>query len=379
MEQHFANLDKPKIDALLAVLKNNQHLLSQQKVTAGFDGFIDTIASVIKTKEDGQQPVMFGNINEFGNYIVAKNGSSFSLELQQKTVKAGGNMPILSNALGNMGIKVNCIGAFGYPQIHSVFKQLSPLCSMYSFAEPGMCTAYEFQDGKIMMASMDSLNNTGWENVKEIIGLEKIIQLFKESSLLCMVNWSEIDTATDIWTGILTEVVTKHSSSKKQTAFFDLSDFSKRSHAAVKKALDLIKIFSSYCNVIVSLNRNEASLLYKILCNNSTTDLTIAGNEIFAVLQPELLIIHSSKETIAFTKDELYKVASFFTESPVISTGAGDNFNAGFCAACLLQLDAELSVILASAVSGCYIRSGISPSINDIIHFLENLPGNYGT
>lgn len=372
MEQNFTDIDKPKITALVAELKSNQHLLSLQKVTAGFDGFIDTIASVIKTKEEGQQPVMFSRIKEFGNYITEKNGSSFSLEFQQKNIKAGGNMPILSNALGNMGIKVNCIGAFGYPQVHKAFQQISSLCNIYSFTEPGVCTAYEFEDGKIMMASMESLNNTGWTKVKEIIGLEKILQLFQESNLICMVNWSEIDASTDIWKGILAEVITPYSTGKKQTAFFDLSDFSKRSQAAVQEALDIIKAFSSYCNVTLSLNRNEALLLYKILCNANTTDLTAAGKNIFERLQPATLLIHSSKEVIAFTKDALYKSASFFTAKPVISTGAGDNFNAGFCAAHLLKLNTELSLMMANAVSGCYIRTGTSPSINDVIDFLEN-------
>jgi len=229
-----------------------------------------------------------------------------------------------------------------------------------------------FEDGKIMMASMESLNNTGWTKVKEIIGLEKIRQLFQESNLICMVNWSEIDASTDIWKGILAEIITPYSTGKKQTAFFDLSDFSKRSQAAVQEALDIIKAFSSYCNVTLSLNRNEALLLYKILCNANTTDLTAAGKNIFERLQPATLLIHSSKEVIAFTKDALYKSASFFTAKPVISTGAGDNFNAGFCAAHLLKLNTELSVMMANAVSGCYIRTSTSPSINDVIDFLEN-------
>ena len=83
-------------------------------------------------------------------------------------------------------------------------------------------------------------------------------------------------------------------------------------------------------------------------------------------------MLHSAKEAMAFTKKEQVRVDSFFTTEPVISTGAGDNFNAGFCTAQLLELDLESSVIMANAVSGCYVRKGISPELPDVIKFLKN-------
>lgn len=61
---------------------------------------------------------------------------------------------------------------------------------------------------------------------------------------------------------------------------------------------------------------------------------------------------------------------------PKISTGAGDNFNAGFCAAQLLQLNLESSVILANAVSGYYVRTGTSAQLSGIINFLETIPAS---
>ena len=54
-----------------------------------------------------------------------------------------------------------------------------------------------------------------------------------------------------------------------------------------------------------------------------------------------------------------------------ISTGAGDNFNAGFCTAQLLQLDIEESLWLANAFSGHYVRTGESAGVNEIIDFFE--------
>src|SRR5258706_6941693 len=187
-------------------IRHKEQLLATKKVTAGFDGFIDTLAKIIRSKE--QQSIDFFNkIKEFGNYILEKEGSSFSLELQEISIRHGGNMPIMANALGQLGVQVNCIGALGYPQIHTAFKSLSPNCRFYSFAEPGTSAAYEFNDGKIFLASMGKLNITGWNEIKSRIGLETLIQLYKECDLISIVNWSEIDSSSEIWKGILKDIL----------------------------------------------------------------------------------------------------------------------------------------------------------------------------
>ena len=138
-----------KINHLVNAIQNKKHLLTSKKVTAGFDGFIDAIIKIIKKKQP-QKTSLFTTIKEFGNYILEKEGTSFSLELEEQNKKLGGNMPIMANALGQMGITVNCIGALGYPQADPIFKNLSSNCQLFSFTDPGISTAYEFKDGKII-------------------------------------------------------------------------------------------------------------------------------------------------------------------------------------------------------------------------------------
>ena len=348
-------------------------MLKSKKVTAGFDGFIDTIARIIREKQDDHPPTLFNTIKEFGEYILEKKGASFSLELEERSVKLGGNMPIMANALGVLGTQVNCIGALGYPQIHPVFSQLSSNCQLHSFTEPGTATAYEFNDGKMMMAQMNAINTAGWEKIKEVIGIETLIRLYSESDMISLLNWSEIDASTNIWKGILNEVLPKYSVDKKQIAFFDLSDCSKRNEQSIAEALDLLQQFAQQARVILSLNKNEANIIYQSLYNKKGNgDFFATGEAIIERLSINTLVLHSAKEAMAFTNNEQVRVDSFFTPEPAISTGAGDNFNAGFCTGQLFELDLELSVVLANAVSGCYIRKGISPELPDIVDFLKN-------
>ena len=63
-----------------------------------------------------------------------------------------------------------------------------------------------------------------------------------------------------------------------------------------------------------------------------------------------------------------------FTPKPLITTGAGDHFNAGFCLGRLLGLDAAASLLCGVATSGFYVRTAKSPSIADLTGLLQNWP-----
>lgn len=369
----FNNLPAERKAELVTAITNSADGLKRKKITAGFDGFIDTIVKIIKEKEEHKGTTVFGTIKEFGEYIIEKQGASFSLELETQTIKLGGNMPIMANALGRFGIRVNCIGTLGYPQIHPVLKNMSSNCSLYSFAEPGTSTAHEFNDGKMLIAQMGAVNESGWEKIVDLIGFDTLVSLYQESQLICILNWSEIDVSTDIWKGLLKTILPSYKTEQKQVAFFDLSDCSKRNTEAIMEALHLLNGFAKYTNVILSLNKNEAGIIYRTLFNNNPGEnLADTGTELFKKMSLHTLLIHSSKEVIAINKEQLVAMKTFFTPMPKMSTGAGDNFNAGFCAAKLLELDPELAVVLANAFSGFYVRTGVSAETKDIIEFLQN-------
>ncbi|MFC0772614.1 PfkB family carbohydrate kinase [Terrimonas alba] len=357
---------------LIEAIRNSGEILKKKIVTAGFDGFVDSLAKVIKEK-DQQTATLFNTIEEFGNYILEKKGASFSLELSSQSIKLGGNMPIMANALGKFGMKVNCIGALGYPQPEPFFN-FPPNCRLYSFANPGSTTALEFADGKMLLGDMGALNTTGWEEIKNRIGIETLDQLFKESDLICLLNWSEIDVSTDIWKGLLKDIFPSSSSGKRQTVFVDLSDCSKRSTESINEALQLLKEFGRHSEVILSLNKNEAGVISRTLSlTNDNADSVKTAVCLFEKLDIHELVLHSSKETLAVTKKNVVSVKTFYTGNPKISTGAGDNFNAGFCTAQLLQLDTEESLWLANAFSGYYVREAKSADTNEIIDFFENV------
>jgi pfkB family carbohydrate kinase len=375
LTNNAADITNVKIAELLQSLDDKAGNLPRQTIMAGFDGFTDILVKVIKMKEALQPPAMFATIEEFGSYILAKKGASLSLEMEEQNVKLGGNMPIMANALGELGAVVHCVGALGYPQQHPIFDSLPPVCKKYSFANPGHTTAFEFNDGKIMMGNMGELNKAGWQTITERIGLDTISKLYEASDLLCMLNWSEIDASTDIWKGLLADVVSVQGDHRnKKCIFFDLADCSKRSDELIKEAIGLMNQFALHARVILSLNKNEAGILSRILTGDSSDrNIATLGAGVFEMMGIDKIVVHSTKEACVFSKEDSFYFKSFYISDPKISTGAGDNFNAGFCAATLLQLPADQSLIFANAVSGYYVREGHSADIQDIKTFLEKL------
>jgi len=115
-------------------------------------------------------------------------------------------------------------------------------------------------------------------------------------------------------------------------------------------------------------------LVYRALYKKPGKDMKEIGKKIFEKLgQPEILLLHSSRQSFAFNQKEIFQQKSFFIKDPRISTGAGDNFNAGFAAAQLLNLDPGQSLLFANIVATLYVKTGITPELSDLVAYLEKL------
>lgn len=358
---------------MMETLQKRFHSLPNKTVTLGFDGFIDSLVRVVLNKDHQQPTSYFESIQSFGNYIVEKGGKNFSLELEEITTRIGGNMPLMANALAHLGLSVSCVGSLGYPTVHPAFQQMPPNCHLYSFANPGTSKVLEFATGKIMMAEMGTLNQVSWEFIRDRIGIDVFLDLFSKSDMIALLNWSEMDNSTEIWKGLLRDVLPKSTSKKRPAGFFDLSDCSKRTHESIKEAMDLIRAFSRYWDVALSLNRNEAGIIHSVLTKENSDNLQpdeICKN-IFDAMQIDTVVIHGSSEAVAWNREGVHKQKSFYITAPAISVGSGDNFNAGFCMGRLLDLDMQTSLAFGHATSCLYMQAAQSPDVIRLIEFLS--------
>jgi sugar/nucleoside kinase (ribokinase family) len=358
------------IDAIVAQL--NQKKTINANAVLGFDACIDNIVKVVKDHKDNAGPVYFNSSKEFGDFLTGLENRSAGVELHTRLSKPGGNMVITANALGNLGISIDCIGTFGLPEILPVFHTVSGNCSLYTVSETITATALEFKDSKVIMFDPGPYNELTWEGIKEILGIERIIKLFSAKQLVSFLNWSEIENTSQIWEGVLDEILPLIEQTGPKPFFFtDFSDCSRRSKSEIQIAISLLGRFRDYFRVILSLNRNEAKLIAAALDLSTDCSDEEFIKSIFGSANSDIIIIHRTEDALAYDGIVFEKCSTFFCIEPKILTGGGDNFNAGFCYSVVHNFDLFQSLIIANAVSGYYVRTAISPDVDNLIDFLR--------
>ena len=268
------------------------------------------------------------------------------------------------------------MGALGRPNIHPVFTELTDACAqVYSVTEPGHTDAVEFDDGKVMLGKMESLNEVTWAALQEQVGSEQLKKIFSGADLAATVNWTMMPYMNEIWDGLLS-LISPHPDGHRPFFFVDLADPSKRSPEDILEALETIRKFSAYYRVILGLNRKEASeiaTVRRLTLSKPAKEVDL--EEIVKALGEDLglwcLMVHPTNEAGAFVDGQYYYAEGPFTSKPRLTTGAGDNFNAGFCLGLMLGLGVEESLLVGKATSGFYVRHMHSPSPEQLLDFIK--------
>lgn len=394
---------KTLITSLIKALKNYQESGREFKALVGFDGYVDKIQKVVRSK-NGTASVYYDTITQIADHVATLAGVSGQIEIRNLELKLGGNAPIMANSLGALGIKNTCIGTMGYPDLSNVFEEMNPNCEVISIAEPAQTNALEFNDGKLIFSEVSTFEQLTWTYVAAVAGIDNLTKWIYESQLIAFVDWANLNYCTDIWQGILEDIIINLNpspSEKEHTVFFrtnknipddegygmrhknfffDLCDPSKRSKKEILAALAVINRYKPYGKVTLGLNENEARKIYVALDgeNLEKTDLQAIIKYIFSKMSVHQVLVHPTDRSIIGTKNGVFEVKGRLVPEPRILTGGGDNFNAGFCLGLLMDLPIQQTMLLGMANSGAYITNGVSPEIRDLINYLEVWAGEMG-
>ncbi len=357
-----------------AQLKANSAKLAKTKTVVGFDGFVDTILDVVKTRQSPTKYEPFTKMGEWGERIVAAGGVSANFEFVAKMLKLGGNGPIMANALNAAGLPVTYVGNLGKPAIHPVFADFAKRAKVISIAEPGYTDAVEFEDGKLMFGKHESLKEVNWKTLLAHLPEPQLIKLFREAGLIAMVNWTMLTQLTGVLQKLLTNVLPKLGG-EKRWVFFDLADPAKRSREDLLAVIKLIAKFEKHANVVLGLNLGEARQVNEVLglgeLEETYGTVTHAASRIREKLKVHTVVVHPVQFAAAADATGATHVVGPFTAKPKITTGAGDHFNAGFCLGRVLGLGLAESLQAGVGTSGFYVRSAKSPSVADLVKFLR--------
>ena len=343
---------KRALESLSGKLKT----LQPQRVKAliGFDGFVDEIVHVVDKRVSTDEYLRLGSMAEYGRRIEKSAGLSTNIEMVTITQKLGGNGAIFANALIEYGFDVTYAGAVGVQDIHPVFADMASRCTMIPIADPARTDAIEFFDGKIISSKLESLKEVNWKGICEKLGKDNLIELLNRCEFVGFENWTMLHNMSEIWEHMIEEVFPGLAPrAAKPTIFFDLADPEKREDSDVLHALELIGRFNDYYKTVLGLNKKEASEIAEILgLSARETDLETLARYIFSNIRIDALVVHPLKEACAITKDGYFAVDGPYCELPKLTTGAGDNFNAGFISGLAAGLDMEQNLTMGAAASG---------------------------
>jgi ketohexokinase len=364
---------------VLQELRARRGALSGQPCFVGCDGFVDTIVKpVARRTGQGAAFTPFSSIAEFGRRIGEAAGKSMNFEFYPELEKLGGNGPILAGALVAQGAPVTCVGAFGRDGLHPVFAELGRRARVYSLCEPARTTAVEFPDGKLMLGMMRSLDEVTPAAIAAALGADGYRAALAAARVVVLGNWTMLPHMTAIYDDLTGRVLPTVALDPERRFFFDLADPEKRSPEDLRTALESIARFARFGRVQLGLNLREAQQVSAVLglavALDAEPGLRAGAAQIRERLGLDAVIIHPKESAAAATAAGSWWVPGPYTAKPLLTTGAGDHFNAGWIAGQLLGLDPEASLVTGVTTSGHYVRTGQSPTAADLESFLANWP-----
>jgi sugar/nucleoside kinase (ribokinase family) len=333
----------------------------------GFDGFVDEITHVVEERQAIDKYTKVETIGDFAKKIAAAAGLSANIEFFPIQTKLGGNGPILANALALQNHKISYIGALGDPTIDPVFADFAKCCKkVITMANPGHADALEFDDGKIICGKTASLPAVNWENLLKLVCENELREMASNSALLGFTNWMELPNFNSLLLGF-NKILAQ--TKNRPAVFIDLADPARRPVEEIKEVCGLIEKLQENADVIFGLNESESRQIAAVYGINED-DFSKRASGIQNKSGLCAVVIHPLAGAAVATKDGSWWIDGPYTKKPKLTTGAGDNFNAGFCNGWLSGLTPQECLCSGVCTSGFYVRNCRSPKRSEVVEFM---------
>ncbi|MDF3128376.1 hypothetical protein P0Y35_04135 [Kiritimatiellaeota bacterium B1221] len=364
------------IDDLCSLLPAFKTALIQDppplKGLVGFDGFVDTFIRM-------RQPA---SMAEFGPKVAEAAGIAASYAVNHEGDKFGGNGPLFIAAFSDLfsnQVDVSYIGGLGAGKVEPIFAEAldGKVDRIFSLAPSAHSDCLEFTDGKIMLGDFDACNEITLERMQEVMGQDAIDQELNQAQFISAVNWGKLPHVGEIWSYLASQSKALGRTPKEVLFFMDLAEFEHRSEVDVQGLIASLSDITAQFTTLMSFNLKEAWQMGDRFGGSFHGKKDPASvSELATLLRNHLdvdkIIIHPNDGAACADAGSCVFVPGPYCQSPLISTGAGDNFGAGCVAASLMGLDNAGMLLAGNSTSGYFVRSGRTPGLTDLVTFVES-------
>jgi sugar/nucleoside kinase (ribokinase family) len=346
-------------------LKQKRH--TECKVTVLPDFFLDRLIN------------LNWNTAEFSRLIrnVAKRKGG-SIDSVPQIDMRGGNAINVASALANLDAKVTpivCTSENGLQQIKYHFKD-SPIDTSHIKikAKASITTALEFKNKSektnVMIRDLGSLADFGPDNLDD-----SDYALMENADFTCLFNWAG---TLKFGSALAQEVFGRVKARGKGKTYFDTADPTPNKNGIPELVRTVLK--SNHLDIL-SVNENEAisfasflDVSFKVKSKHlASVDLAMEAGRILAKRLSARIDLHTTVFS-ATLKGKTEFVAPAFEVGVLRATGAGDAWTAGNILGDKNGLSDECRLLLANAVSACYLSDpdGKHPTWAKLSTFLNN-------
>lgn len=374
-------------EAVAGVLKKWDKFISEvpkKTVFLGFDGYVDDLYSLVRSRESPDKWERMASMKEFGARVTDTAGSSCNVERVLKKNLAGGFGPNTGRAISNLGSNVLLCGALGYPTMNPLFAQYPPNLKQFPITNPGSTAAYEFDDGKVMTTDFGNINGITWDLIMERIGRDRFIELIEKSDAIGQGHWALVPNMNNFWDHFVKDVFPNLKDPKKKMFLVDAADMKKRPHSHVIEMIQMLQKIDEFMPAYLAMNDKETADVSRVLSSNESKfprkriaeikkkeDYIDFGERVNEVLNLSGIITHDPHFATITTKTKHYWITEGYTSRPKFTTAAGDHFTGGALVGLMCGLEPTEAIVIGNALTAVFVRTGISVGLNEVKRFID--------
>ncbi|MHA1728611.1 MAG: hypothetical protein ACTSWY_07745 [Promethearchaeota archaeon] len=384
-KQNEYDVTKEAVKSTLNKMDKLKKELTGKTVFLGFDGYIDSLYSMVSERKDAENWIKMDSMKEFGSRINSAAGSSANIERVLKKRIAGGFAPNMARAISNFGSNVILAAAMGLPKIDPLFKEFSDKVELKSIKNIGETAGFEFEDGKVMCTDFGNINSITWDTIMEHIPRDEFIGFIEKCNAIGQGHWALVPHMNDYWEKMIEEIFPNVSNTKDKIFLVDVADIKKRTNRDINKMLKLLQKVDEFMPAVLSMNDRETVDISNVLSSEDSLfernrispiknndDFFDFGQRVNEILELSYIITHDPHFATITTKNKHIWITEGYTSKPKFTTAAGDHFNGGTLLSLVCDLNPEESLVIGNALTAIFVRTGVSVGVENVKKFIES-------